>query len=172
MNIKLIKRASEIAGTKGWIFVTRKKLIYCLSKTISHIATKFNEINSREYLNSEIKYYLSAVKNPLHNSGEALVCGSRWAARRLFAVNSPAIGKKNNAADRSSPRHHRPQGVIQRVLKYIAITTLEVAAWGQRRNTDQCGIEWSCTRQDTDLKLGRHYVSKLTYLCSSGGLLT
>ncbi len=43
------------------------------------------------------------------------MCGSRWAARRLFAVNSPAIGKKNNAADRSSPRNHRPQGVMQRV---------------------------------------------------------
>ena len=44
-----------------------------------------------------------------------VVRGSGRAARRLFAANSPAIGKKSNAADRPSPRHHRPQGVMQRV---------------------------------------------------------
>ena len=37
------------------------------------------------------------------------------AARRLFAVNSTAIGKKNNPADRPSPADHRPRGVMQRV---------------------------------------------------------
>ena len=54
-------------------------------------------------------------RDPLHNSGGAVVRGSGWAARRLFAANSIAIGKKNNAADRPSPRYHRPQGVMQRV---------------------------------------------------------
>ena len=34
--------------------------------------------------------------------------------RRLFAANSPPIGKKNNEVDRPSPRDHRPQGVMQR----------------------------------------------------------
>ena len=46
-----------------------------------------------------------------------MVRGSGWAARRLFAANSMAIGKKNNAADRPGPRYHRPQGVMQRALK-------------------------------------------------------
>ena len=46
-----------------------------------------------------------------------MAAGSGWAARRLFAVNSPAIGNKNNAADRPSPVDHRPQGVMLRVLK-------------------------------------------------------
>ncbi len=44
-------------------------------------------------------------------------CRSGRAARRLFAANSTAIGKENNAADCPSPRNHRPQGVMQRVPK-------------------------------------------------------
>jgi hypothetical protein len=52
--------------------------------------------------------------DPLQNSAAQALCGSRWAERRRFAVNSPAIGKKNNAADRSSRRKQRPQGVMQR----------------------------------------------------------
>ena len=43
-----------------------------------------------------------------------MAAGLGWAARRLFAVNSPAIDKKNNAADRPSPVDHRPQEVMQR----------------------------------------------------------
>ena len=54
-------------------------------------------------------------RDALHNSGEAVVGGSGWAARRLFAVNSTAIGKKNNAADRPSPANHSPQGVVQSI---------------------------------------------------------
>ena len=54
-------------------------------------------------------------RDPLHNSCESVAAGSGWAARRLFAVNSSAIAKKNNAADRPSPVDHRPQGVMQRV---------------------------------------------------------
>ena len=34
-----------------------------------------------------------------------------------FAANSPAIGKKINAADRPSPCCHSPQGVMQSILK-------------------------------------------------------
>lgn len=34
-------------------------------------------------------------------------------ARRLFAANSPTIGKKSNAADCRRPCYHRPQGVMQ-----------------------------------------------------------
>ncbi len=58
-------------------------------------------------------------RDPLHNSGETVACGSGWAVRRLFAANSPAIGKKNNEADRPSPRDHRPQGVMQRVPSVV-----------------------------------------------------
>jgi hypothetical protein len=32
-----------------------------------------------------------------------VVRGSGWAARRLFAVNSPAIGKKNNESGEPEP---------------------------------------------------------------------
>ena len=42
-------------------------------------------------------------------------CGSGWAARRLFTANSPAMGKKSNAADRATLRNHRPQGVMQAI---------------------------------------------------------
>lgn len=48
---------------------------------------------------------------------------------------------------------------LGRRLKDQATITLEVAAWQQRRNAEHCGITWSFTRQDADLKLGRHYVS-------------
>ncbi|UUZ75673.1 IS630 family transposase [Polaromonas sp. P1(28)-13] len=37
----------------------------------------------------------------------------------------------------------------------------EVDAWQQARNALQRTIEWKFTRQDADIKLGRHYVSKL-----------
>ena len=57
------------------------------------------------------------LRDPLHNSGGAVAVGSGWAARRLFAANSKAIGKKSNAVDRPSPADHRPQRVMQRVLR-------------------------------------------------------
>ena len=60
---------------------------------------------------------MPSLREPLHNSGEAVAVGSGWATRRLFAVNSMAIGKKSNAVDRPSPADHRPKGVMQRVLK-------------------------------------------------------
>jgi hypothetical protein len=37
----------------------------------------------------------------------------------------------------------------------------EVAAWQKARNEERRVIEWRFTRQDADLKLGPHYVSKL-----------
>ena len=52
--------------------------------------------------------------NPVHHSGESVAAGPGWDARRLFAANSPAIGKKSNAADRPSPADCGPQGVMQR----------------------------------------------------------
>ena len=58
-------------------------------------------------------------KEPLHNSGEAVAGGSGGAARRLFAANSRAIGKKNYAADyplQGTATDHRPQAVMQRRL--------------------------------------------------------
>ena len=55
------------------------------------------------------------ARDALRNSGEAVAVGSGWAARRLFAANSTAIGKKNNAADRPNPADHRPQGVMQSI---------------------------------------------------------
>lgn len=37
----------------------------------------------------------------------------------------------------------------------------EVDAWQQARNASQRTIEWTLTRQDADMKLGQHFVSKL-----------
>ena len=37
----------------------------------------------------------------------------------------------------------------------------EVDAWQQARNASQRTIEWTFTRQDADMKLGQHFVSKL-----------
>ena len=45
-----------------------------------------------------------------------MTVGAGWDARRLFAANSTAIGKKSNGADRPSPADHRPQGVMQSIL--------------------------------------------------------
>ncbi len=72
----------------------------------------------------------SRARDALHNSGGTVVRGSGWAARRLFAANSIAIGKKNNAADRPSPRYHKPQGVMQRVPRVRADVSLHgFQAW-------------------------------------------
>ena len=53
----------------------------------------------------------------VYHSDGPVASGLGWAARRLFAANSPAIGNKSNAADRPSPLDHRPQGVMQRVFE-------------------------------------------------------
>ena len=68
--------------------------------------------------------YRRDIKEPLHDSGEAVADGSGWVARRLFAANSRAIGKKNNAAGRPSPADHRPQGVTQRFLRQCPVMRL------------------------------------------------
>ena len=64
---------------------------------------------------------IETAREPLHNSGEAVAVGSGWATRRLFAANSEAIGKKNNATGRPSPADHRPQGVMQRLSRLLAL---------------------------------------------------
>lgn len=48
---------------------------------------------------------------------------------------------------------------LDRRLPDRASLIAEVDAWEQRRNASQCGIVWSFTRQDADLKMARHYVS-------------
>ena len=48
---------------------------------------------------------------------------------------------------------------LDRRLPDRATLAAEVDAWQQRRNADQCGIVWSFTRQDADMKMARHYVS-------------
>jgi hypothetical protein len=45
-----------------------------------------------------------------------------------FLANSPAIGKKSNAADRPSPPDHRPQGVMQRIPDTISAWPVQSAA--------------------------------------------
>ena len=56
-----------------------------------------------------------SIRDPLYYSGEAVVVGSGWATRRLFAALQHGVAKKNNAVDRPNPANHRPQGVMQRV---------------------------------------------------------
>ena len=62
-------------------------------------------------------FFHQSIKEPLHNSGEAVAVGAGWEAKRLFRANSTAVRKKNNAADRPSPADHRPRGIMQRILK-------------------------------------------------------
>ena len=59
-------------------------------------------------------------KGPLQHSGAAVAVGMgwfgvAWAARCVFTVNSTAIGKNNDAADRPGPAAYKPQEVVQRV---------------------------------------------------------
>ena len=48
---------------------------------------------------------------------------------------------------------------LGRRLKDLSTITTEVATWQRQRNRRRCGILWSFTRQDADLKLSHHYVS-------------
>jgi hypothetical protein len=84
-------------------------------KKIAFSAKVKNRQHKKQYKTTPSKLTFSngqTFKESLHNSGEAVAVGSGWAARRLFAANGKAIGKKNNAVDRPSPADHRPQGVM------------------------------------------------------------
>lgn len=48
---------------------------------------------------------------------------------------------------------------LDRRLPDRATLVAEVDAWQQRRNAHHCGIKWSFTRQDADMKMARHYVA-------------
>ncbi len=52
---------------------------------------------------------------------------------------------------------------LDRSLLNLRTLQNEVYAWQQARNAERSIIEWSCTRQDADRKLGRNYVSQLSY---------
>ena len=54
-------------------------------------------------LPSSVVGVFEPVRDPLHNAGGTVVRGSVWAARRLFAADSMAIGKKNNASGEPAP---------------------------------------------------------------------
>ena len=65
------------------------------------------------------------ARDALHNSGEAVAVGSGWAARRLFAASSSAIGNKNNAGYRPSLANHRSQSVVQSVPNNVNTGVLQ-----------------------------------------------
>ena len=80
----------------------------------------------REALAQGFPLYLSAVvasefqvgqpiRDGLHNSLRSVIARPRAVRCVAFLANSPAIGKKSNAADRATPRYHRPQGVMQAI---------------------------------------------------------
>jgi len=48
---------------------------------------------------------------------------------------------------------------LNRRLPTRDLLVAEVDAWQQRRNSAQCRIAWSFTRQDADQKMAQHYVS-------------
>ncbi|GHT99971.1 hypothetical protein FACS1894154_08170 [Betaproteobacteria bacterium] len=48
---------------------------------------------------------------------------------------------------------------LDRRLPNRAVLIREVDAWQACRNKEQCGIQWSFTRQDADTKMSQHYVS-------------
>ncbi len=52
---------------------------------------------------------------------------------------------------------------LDRRIETRELLQSEVDAWQVARNAQERTIEWKFTRQDADRKLGRHYVSKLTW---------
>ena len=50
---------------------------------------------------------------------------------------------------------------LDRRIPNAQLLQREVDAWQTERNVRRKNIEWQFTRQDADMKLGRHYVSKL-----------
>ena len=101
-----------------------KKLAeYKISSSLRNLVEKYELKNysASKKLHDAATRATITSRDPLHNSGAAVACGSGRAARCLFAANSTAIGKENNAVDRPSPRDHRPQGVMQRVPSGIVL---------------------------------------------------
>ena len=121
----------KFTGARCWhvfrhTFVTNRTGFHELGGDLGQLSiaqldfTRVNRLMSASGTPIDFQYCRRTIVNvgfrdPLHNSGATVAGGSGWAARRLFASNSPAIGKKNNAVDRLSPHDHRPQGVVQRV---------------------------------------------------------
>ena len=92
-----------------------------------------SELATSQAIASALNAASLTSREPPHNSGEAMAVGSGCATRRLFAVNSTAIGNKNNAADRpliSTAADHPPQGVMQRLpsLAALVLPTLPLDA--------------------------------------------
>ena len=119
VNIKAWMIALAIVG--GWI--AGRDLAVQRFAIVLPVMLAFAFFSNLAYalVGSLLRDWLAGPRDPLHNSGEAVAVGSGWAARRLFAANSTAIGKKNNAADRPSPVDHRPQGVMQRVPRCLRL---------------------------------------------------
>lgn len=61
MNFKLIKRALYISQLEGWASVLRKTYCYFLAKSVSFIAVRLYENNSRKYWSFRMKYDWSTV---------------------------------------------------------------------------------------------------------------
>lgn len=91
------------------------------------------------------------------------VLGSRAAAKLLRRVQfhyTPKHASWLNMAEIEIGILSR-QCLDRRIANHDVLAS-EVAAWQQTRNEQKRTIEWDFTRQDADIKLGRHYVSKLT----------
>ena len=90
------------------------------------------------------------------------VLGSRAAAKLLRRVQfhyTPKHASWLNMAEIEIGILSR-QCLDRRIANHEVLVS-EVAAWQQTRNEQQRTIEWRFTRQDADMKLGQHYVSKL-----------
>jgi hypothetical protein len=91
------------------------------------------------------------------------VLGSRAAAKLLRRVQfhyTPKHASWLNMAEIEIGILSR-QCLDRRIASHDVLAS-EVGAWQQTRNEQKRTIEWNFTRQDADIKLGQHYVSKLT----------
>ena len=91
------------------------------------------------------------------------VLGSRAAAKLLRRVQfhyTPKHASWLNMAEIEIGILSR-QCLDRRIANHEVLAS-EVAAWQKTRNEKKRTIEWNFTRQDADIKLGRHYVSQLT----------
>jgi hypothetical protein len=57
----------------------------------------------------------NGARDAVQNSGAAQAQRIGMGCKALFAANSPAIGKKSNAADRPSPHYSGPSWVLNTI---------------------------------------------------------
>lgn len=77
--------------------------------------------------------------------------------KRVVFHYTPKHASWLNMAEIEISALHR-QCLDRRIGKHDTLVR-EVNAWQQRRNAEQCGIQWTFTREKADLKMASHFVT-------------